>query len=201
MKYVECLHPLFLFKYTFELTYKKITFSYIMSLFGSMDTSSVASSALSPESTVTSLLSRSGHLRSSLLVPEHNTTFRYRDKVQFCHSGYDHDLPSLFYFFIFFDERSFVSINYYFFYFTLLGWFRIMTRLLQPWMPTLQILRTAAMTQSHWQHSPSEPLVPQAEANWAHWETEMVGHHVDILLYCFIFKKQNNIVDILHIVL
>lgn len=36
---------------------------------------------LSPESTVTSLLSSSGHLRSSLLVPEHNTTVRYRDKV------------------------------------------------------------------------------------------------------------------------
>ncbi|XP_063746335.1 lung adenoma susceptibility protein 2 isoform X2 [Eleginops maclovinus] len=35
---------------------------------------------LSPESTVTSLLSNSGHLRSSLLAPEHNTTFRYRDK-------------------------------------------------------------------------------------------------------------------------
>ncbi|KAK9532952.1 hypothetical protein VZT92_010309 [Zoarces viviparus] len=35
---------------------------------------------LSPESTVTSLLSSSGHLRSSLLAPEHNTTFRYRDQ-------------------------------------------------------------------------------------------------------------------------
>ncbi|XP_078128290.1 lung adenoma susceptibility protein 2 isoform X5 [Sander vitreus] len=35
----------------------------------------------SPESTVTSLLSSSGHLRSSLLAPEHNTTFRYRDKI------------------------------------------------------------------------------------------------------------------------
>ncbi|XP_068430538.1 lung adenoma susceptibility protein 2 [Clinocottus analis] len=39
-----------------------------------------ASDCLSPESTVTSLLSSSGHLRSSLLVPEHNTTFRYRHK-------------------------------------------------------------------------------------------------------------------------
>ncbi|XP_010765963.1 lung adenoma susceptibility protein 2 [Notothenia coriiceps] len=35
---------------------------------------------LSPESTVTSLLSSSSHLRSSLLAPEHNTAFRYRDK-------------------------------------------------------------------------------------------------------------------------
>ncbi|XP_042365785.1 lung adenoma susceptibility protein 2 isoform X3 [Plectropomus leopardus] len=35
---------------------------------------------LSPESTVTSLLSSSGHLRSSLLTPKHNTTFRYRHK-------------------------------------------------------------------------------------------------------------------------
>lgn len=35
---------------------------------------------LSPESTVTCLLSSTGHLRSSLL-PEGNTTFRYRDKV------------------------------------------------------------------------------------------------------------------------
>ncbi|XP_008301776.1 lung adenoma susceptibility protein 2 [Stegastes partitus] len=35
---------------------------------------------LSPESTVTSLLSSSGHLRSSLRPPEHNTTVRYRDK-------------------------------------------------------------------------------------------------------------------------
>lgn len=35
---------------------------------------------LSPESTVTSLLSSSGHLRSILRPPEHNDTFRYRDK-------------------------------------------------------------------------------------------------------------------------
>ncbi|XP_069025115.1 lung adenoma susceptibility protein 2 [Embiotoca jacksoni] len=34
----------------------------------------------SPDSTVTSLLSSSGHLRSSLHPPEINTTFRYRDK-------------------------------------------------------------------------------------------------------------------------
>ncbi|KAK2818805.1 hypothetical protein Q5P01_024366 [Channa striata] len=40
---------------------------------------SLASDLLSPESTVTSLLSSSGHLRSSLLPPEHST-FRYRDK-------------------------------------------------------------------------------------------------------------------------
>lgn len=53
-------------------------------LFPSMESSSVASSAMSPESTVTSLLSSSGHLRSSFMVPEHNTTFRYRDKVLFC---------------------------------------------------------------------------------------------------------------------
>lgn len=35
---------------------------------------------LSPESTVTSLLSSSGYLRSSLAVPEHTTTFRYKHK-------------------------------------------------------------------------------------------------------------------------
>ncbi|XP_028317915.1 lung adenoma susceptibility protein 2 [Gouania willdenowi] len=34
---------------------------------------------LSPESTVTSLLSSSGHLRSSLRPPDYDTTFRYRD--------------------------------------------------------------------------------------------------------------------------
>lgn len=85
MKYVKCLHPIFFFKYTFQLNFN---FCSIMSLFDSMDTGSVASSALSPESTVTSLLSRSGHLQSSLMVPEHNTTFRYRDKVLFCRSGY-----------------------------------------------------------------------------------------------------------------
>ncbi|XP_041667103.1 lung adenoma susceptibility protein 2 [Cheilinus undulatus] len=45
-----------------------------------MDYSGPVSDVLSPESTVTSLLSSSGHLRSSLRVPEHNTTFRYRDK-------------------------------------------------------------------------------------------------------------------------
>lgn len=38
---------------------------------------------LSPESIVTPLLSSSDHLRSSLLAAEHNTTFRYRDKVHF----------------------------------------------------------------------------------------------------------------------
>ncbi|KAM3600276.1 uncharacterized protein V6R79_020597 [Siganus canaliculatus] len=35
---------------------------------------------LSPESTVTSLLSSSGYLRSSLHPPGHNSTFRYRDQ-------------------------------------------------------------------------------------------------------------------------
>ncbi|XP_054468845.1 lung adenoma susceptibility protein 2 isoform X2 [Anoplopoma fimbria] len=45
-----------------------------------MESSGLVGDCLSPESTVTSLLSSSGHLRSSLLAPEHNTTFRYRDK-------------------------------------------------------------------------------------------------------------------------
>ncbi|XP_044029795.1 lung adenoma susceptibility protein 2 isoform X2 [Siniperca chuatsi] len=45
-----------------------------------MESSSLVNDFLSPESTVTSLLSSSGHLRSSLLAPEHNTSFRYRDK-------------------------------------------------------------------------------------------------------------------------
>ncbi|XP_040914542.1 lung adenoma susceptibility protein 2 [Toxotes jaculatrix] len=45
-----------------------------------MEHGSLVGEFLSPESTVTSLLSSSGHLRSSLLPPEHNTTFRYRDK-------------------------------------------------------------------------------------------------------------------------
>ncbi|XP_041816551.1 lung adenoma susceptibility protein 2 [Chelmon rostratus] len=45
-----------------------------------MESSSLVGDFLSPESTVTSLLSSSGHLRSSLLAPEHNTTFRYGDK-------------------------------------------------------------------------------------------------------------------------
>ncbi|CAK6972526.1 lung adenoma susceptibility protein 2 [Scomber scombrus] len=35
---------------------------------------------VSPESTVTTLLSSSGHLKSSLLPPELNTSFRYRDQ-------------------------------------------------------------------------------------------------------------------------
>uniref|UniRef100_A0A8C4EM51 Uncharacterized protein n=1 Tax=Dicentrarchus labrax TaxID=13489 RepID=A0A8C4EM51_DICLA len=46
-----------------------------------MASSGLVGDFLSPESTVTSLLSSSGHLRSSLLAPEHNTTFRYRNKV------------------------------------------------------------------------------------------------------------------------
>ncbi|XP_044190337.1 lung adenoma susceptibility protein 2 isoform X1 [Thunnus albacares] len=45
-----------------------------------MDSTSLVSDFLSPESTVTTLLSSSGHLKSSLLPPEHNTSFRYRDK-------------------------------------------------------------------------------------------------------------------------
>ncbi|XP_075935868.1 lung adenoma susceptibility protein 2 isoform X2 [Anarhichas minor] len=45
-----------------------------------MEASGLVGDCLSPESTVTSLLSSSGHLRSSLLAPEHNTTFRYRDQ-------------------------------------------------------------------------------------------------------------------------
>ncbi|XP_059213253.1 lung adenoma susceptibility protein 2 isoform X2 [Centropristis striata] len=45
-----------------------------------MDSSGFVGDFLSPESTVTSLLSRSGHLRSSLLPPQHNASFTYRDK-------------------------------------------------------------------------------------------------------------------------
>lgn len=48
----------------------------------SMDSSSTVDAFLSPESTVTSLLSSSGHLRSILEVPECNTTFRYKYKVR-----------------------------------------------------------------------------------------------------------------------
>lgn len=47
-----------------------------------MESSSEVGACLSPESTVTSLLSSSGHLGSSLEVPEHNTTFRYKYKVK-----------------------------------------------------------------------------------------------------------------------
>ncbi|XP_077352857.1 lung adenoma susceptibility protein 2 isoform X2 [Festucalex cinctus] len=45
-----------------------------------MDSASPLSDIISPESTVTTLLSSSGHFRSSLLSPEFNTTFRYKDK-------------------------------------------------------------------------------------------------------------------------
>ncbi|XP_024858599.1 lung adenoma susceptibility protein 2 isoform X2 [Kryptolebias marmoratus] len=45
-----------------------------------MESSSPADDGLSPESTVTSLLSSSGHLRSSLRPPELNSTIRYRNK-------------------------------------------------------------------------------------------------------------------------
>ncbi|XP_054614319.1 lung adenoma susceptibility protein 2 isoform X2 [Dunckerocampus dactyliophorus] len=45
-----------------------------------MDSTSPGSDVISPESTVTTLLSSSGHLRSSLLMPDHNMTFRYQDK-------------------------------------------------------------------------------------------------------------------------
>uniref|UniRef100_A0A665TDE6 Uncharacterized protein n=1 Tax=Echeneis naucrates TaxID=173247 RepID=A0A665TDE6_ECHNA len=46
-----------------------------------MEDGSLVGAPLSPESTVTSLLSSSGHLRSSLRAPEHSTSFRYRNKV------------------------------------------------------------------------------------------------------------------------
>lgn len=42
---------------------------------------SMDSEFVSPESTVTTLLSSSGHLKSSLLPPDHNASFIYRDKV------------------------------------------------------------------------------------------------------------------------
>lgn len=45
-----------------------------------MEYSRLVGDILSPESTVTSLLSSSGHLRSSLQAPNHNTSFRYRNK-------------------------------------------------------------------------------------------------------------------------
>ncbi|XP_029372087.1 lung adenoma susceptibility protein 2 isoform X1 [Echeneis naucrates] len=45
-----------------------------------MEDGSLVGAPLSPESTVTSLLSSSGHLRSSLRAPEHSTSFRYRNK-------------------------------------------------------------------------------------------------------------------------
>ncbi|XP_072228436.1 lung adenoma susceptibility protein 2 [Leuresthes tenuis] len=45
-----------------------------------MESSSTVGDCLSPESTVTSLISSSGHLRSSLRPPEHNSSFRFRDK-------------------------------------------------------------------------------------------------------------------------
>ncbi|XP_051907284.1 lung adenoma susceptibility protein 2 [Hippocampus zosterae] len=45
-----------------------------------MDSTSPLSDIVSPESTVTTLLSSSGHFRSSLTSPGFNTTFRYRNK-------------------------------------------------------------------------------------------------------------------------
>nr|XP_057920298.1 lung adenoma susceptibility protein 2 isoform X2 [Doryrhamphus excisus] len=45
-----------------------------------MDSTCRGTDVASPESTVTTLLSSSGYLRSNLLVPDHNTTFRYQDK-------------------------------------------------------------------------------------------------------------------------
>ncbi|XP_049909169.1 lung adenoma susceptibility protein 2 isoform X4 [Epinephelus moara] len=45
-----------------------------------MESSSLIGELLSPESTVTSLLSSSGHLRSSLQASEHNATFGYKHK-------------------------------------------------------------------------------------------------------------------------
>lgn len=48
-----------------------------------MDSDSQFEESLSPESTVTSLLSSSGRLKSSLLPPECTTTFRFKNKVRF----------------------------------------------------------------------------------------------------------------------
>ncbi|XP_034457615.1 lung adenoma susceptibility protein 2 [Hippoglossus hippoglossus] len=45
-----------------------------------MDSRSLVGEFLSPESTVTSLMSNTGRLRSSLLPPEHNSSIRYRNK-------------------------------------------------------------------------------------------------------------------------
>ncbi|XP_019961867.2 lung adenoma susceptibility protein 2 isoform X1 [Paralichthys olivaceus] len=45
-----------------------------------MDSGSLVGDYLSPESTVTSLMSNTGCLRSSLLPPEHNSSIRYRNK-------------------------------------------------------------------------------------------------------------------------
>ncbi|KAM8743593.1 lung adenoma susceptibility protein 2 isoform 1-T3 [Acanthopagrus schlegelii] len=45
-----------------------------------MESSGLVGNSVSPESTATSLLSSSGHLRSSLVASGHNTTFRYRNK-------------------------------------------------------------------------------------------------------------------------
>ncbi|XP_061555353.1 lung adenoma susceptibility protein 2 isoform X2 [Phycodurus eques] len=45
-----------------------------------MDSTSPGSDFVSPESTVTTLLSSSGRFRTRLLSPEFNSTFRYRDK-------------------------------------------------------------------------------------------------------------------------
>ena len=55
---------------------------HVVVVFVSMD-----SDFVSPESTVTTLLSSSGHLKSSLLPPELNTSFRYRDQVHFFYWG------------------------------------------------------------------------------------------------------------------
>ncbi|XP_061603721.1 lung adenoma susceptibility protein 2 isoform X2 [Phyllopteryx taeniolatus] len=45
-----------------------------------MDSTSPGSDFVSPESTVTTLLSSSGHFRTRLVTPEFNSTFRYREK-------------------------------------------------------------------------------------------------------------------------
>ncbi|KAM8827574.1 lung adenoma susceptibility protein 2 isoform 3-T3 [Spinachia spinachia] len=45
-----------------------------------MEASGLVADCVSPESTVTSLLSSSGHLRSGLLPPEHDSTFRYGEQ-------------------------------------------------------------------------------------------------------------------------
>lgn len=46
-----------------------------------MEAGGSVADCVSPESTVTSLLSSSGHLRSGLLAREHDATFAYREQV------------------------------------------------------------------------------------------------------------------------
>lgn len=141
-------------------------------LFFSMESSSLVSDFLSPESTITSLLSSSGHLRSSLLIPEHNATFSYRDKVHtstilsiaFAGTALKGHLKM---------NNSYILID-----------FRVMTQLLQHWMPTLQTLREVIGTESHWQEGLFYLKVHhshQGDPEWTHSETEMVSHHSEAL--------------------